>query len=60
MSIGQKIMDAVIQGNLVSAKCVESGEHNIIFVWSSAAEEQLEALVSDHYNNVKPQQEGPK
>lgn len=47
MNRGHKIMEMIIKGNLLSAQCAHNGSHNIVFVWSANAAEQLEALVSE-------------
>lgn len=46
MNIGEKIMNQIIESSLVSAVCTENESHSIVLTWSSAAAEQLEALVN--------------
>lgn len=44
MNIGQKIMEGIINGHLLKAKCSCDSDHECIVVWSSGAAEQIEAL----------------
>ena len=46
MSIGQKIIDAIISGKLIHAECAECANHQCVVVWSSGAAEQIEAIVA--------------
>lgn len=46
-SIGEKIIDAIIKQGMFRVAHPDPGETHI-FVWSSSAAEQLEALVADH------------
>lgn len=43
-NIGQEIMEGIISGNLVHAKCAVDADHGCVCVWSSGAAEQIEAL----------------
>ena len=50
--IGERIIDAIIQGKLVRAECMEDKSHLVIFVWSANAPEQIGQQVRDL--SVKP------
>jgi hypothetical protein len=54
-TLGQHIIDEVIKGNLFTAVCAESDQHNCIIVWSSGAAEQLEAIVEQFVWFSSPQ-----
>ncbi len=52
MTLGQKLQDAIIGNNLMSPRCADNDNHAVICVWSSAAQEQVEAIVEDHYRPI--------
>jgi hypothetical protein len=39
-------MDAIIGSSLMSAQCAHDSEHGVVCVWSSGAEEQIEAIIA--------------
>jgi uncharacterized protein (DUF1786 family) len=44
MTIGERIIDEIIKGTLLTGKCAHDDEHGCVIVWSSGAAEQIEAI----------------
>lgn len=49
-SIGQQILEAIIEGNMVRAEAVGD---SMLFIWNGNAAEQLEAVVEEFYKDKK-------
>jgi len=47
-SIGYQIIDRIISGKLLYAMCTTDDSHGCMVVWSSGAQEQLDALVAEY------------
>lgn len=45
--VGQKIIDLIIKGTLCHAKCAQDESHGCVVVWSSGADEQLDAIAAE-------------
>ena len=43
--IAYKIIDAIIAENLLAARCAHDPSHGCLVVWSSAAAEQIDAII---------------
>lgn len=47
MSIGQAVIDAIINGRLINVSCPESPGSACLVVWAANTEEQISKLVWD-------------
>ena len=47
-----KIIDSIIEGELIGSRCAENDDHGVLSVWSSAAVEQIGAIIADSINSV--------
>ena len=48
MSDGQKLLELIVSNNLFAIECTNCGKHDgFVVVWSSGAEEQLDAMIKD-------------
>lgn len=54
-SIGQQIMEYIINAGMVRADCVEDKEHGVLSVWSASTAEQIEAMVEEEFEKRKSQ-----
>ena len=48
MGIGEKLVNAIIEGRLLTATCPDSPGSSCVIVWSANVCEQLTQLVKDH------------
>jgi hypothetical protein len=46
-------MDAIIGGGLLAPHCAHDKEHGVVMVWSSGAEEQIEAITDREVDEVR-------
>jgi len=46
-TIGEQIIAIIVKNNLMHAECTVDKAHPCLVIWSSAAVEQLDALVAD-------------
>ena len=46
-TIGEQIIAIIVKNNLMHAECTVDKAHSCIVIWSSAAVEQIDALVAD-------------
>jgi len=46
--IGQAVVDGIISSKLFHAYCPDDPAAPVLVVWSSAASEQIEAIISTH------------
>lgn len=48
MSVGEKVIDQIIESKLFTVTCPESPDSSCVVVWSANAPEQLSAMISEH------------
>ena len=53
MSTGTKVIDAIIASKLMHAHCPEAPNAGCVIVWSSAAPEQIEAVLSNELQAMR-------
>jgi hypothetical protein len=51
-TIGEQIILTIVKNNLLHAECTVDKAHPCLVIWSSAAVEQLDALVADMTRNA--------
>jgi hypothetical protein len=52
-SIGEKIIDAIIAGKLVSCECANCEDSSCVLTWSANVHEQISQIISDYQPQAK-------
>lgn len=48
MSVGEKVINQIISGKLLSVSCPDSPDSSCLIVWSANALEQLDAMLEEY------------
>jgi hypothetical protein len=58
-SIGEKIIDAIIAGKLVSCECANCEGSSCVLTWSANVHDQISQIVSDYQTQAQTKQSQP-